>query len=43
VQLTVTQFTFIGELLFPLWLLVRGIDASRWERREAASALRAGG
>ncbi len=29
VQVTVTQFTFIGELLFPLWLVVRGINASR--------------
>jgi hypothetical protein len=38
----VTQFTFIGELLFPLWLLVRGVDTARWEQR-AASALSAGG
>jgi hypothetical protein len=22
---TVTQFTFIGELLLPLWLLIRGV------------------
>jgi hypothetical protein len=37
VELTVTQFTFIGELLLPLWLVVRGVDTRRWERRPTES------
>jgi hypothetical protein len=37
VQVTVTQFTFIGELLVPLWLVVRGVDTRRSGRRAAAS------
>lgn len=30
---TVTQYTFIGELLLPLWLLVKGVNVEQWERR----------
>lgn len=26
--ITVTQFTFIGELAFPLWLLIKGVKGS---------------
>jgi hypothetical protein len=29
VGVTVTPFTFVGELLLPLWLLIRGVDVSR--------------
>jgi hypothetical protein len=32
-EVTVSQFTSIGEFLFPLWLVVKGVDAERWERR----------
>lgn len=30
---TVAQFTFIGELLLPLWLLIKGVNVERWEKR----------
>jgi hypothetical protein len=29
--ITFTQFTFLGELLFPLWLLIKGVNVERWE------------
>jgi len=29
---TISQFTAVGELMLPLWLLVKGVDASRWQR-----------
>jgi hypothetical protein len=29
----ISQFTFIGELLLPLWLLVKGVNVERWEKR----------
>ena len=29
----ISQFTFIGELLLPLWLLIKGVNAERWEKR----------
>lgn len=28
---TISQFTFIGELLFPLWLLIKGVNVVRWQ------------
>lgn len=27
---TISQFTFVGEVLFLLWLLVRGVNVDRW-------------
>jgi hypothetical protein len=27
---TISQFTFVGEVLFPLWLLIRGVNVERW-------------
>jgi hypothetical protein len=33
VDLTVAQFTFIGELLLPLWLVIKGVNVERWEER----------
>ncbi|MEZ4683233.1 MAG: DUF4386 domain-containing protein [Caldilineaceae bacterium] len=30
---TIAQFTFIGELLLPLWLLMKGVNVERWEKR----------
>ena len=30
---TVSEFTFVGELLLPLWLVIRGVDVKRWERQ----------
>lgn len=32
-----TQFTFIGELLFLLWLLFKGVDVEQWEKRALES------
>lgn len=31
--LTVAQFTFVGEILFPLWLVTKGVDVERWRER----------
>jgi hypothetical protein len=30
---TVAQFTFIGEILLPLWLVTKGVDAAKWQER----------
>jgi len=30
---TISQFTFIGELLLPLWLLIKGVNVERWHSR----------
>ena len=29
---TVSQFTFIGELVFPLWLLIKGVNIENWQK-----------
>lgn len=29
---TISQFTFVGELLFPLWLLIKGLNVERWQQ-----------
>jgi len=29
---TISQFTFIGELLFALWLVIKGVNVERWRR-----------
>ena len=36
-DMTVSQFTFIGELLFPLWLVFKGVNVERWEGLVLAS------
>jgi hypothetical protein len=28
----ISQFTFIGELLLPLWLLIRGVNIDKWQK-----------
>ena len=28
---TISQFTFVGEVLFTLWLLIRGVNVERWQ------------
>lgn len=30
---TIAQFTFVGELLLPLWLLIKGVNVEQWEQR----------
>ena len=37
-NVTVSQFTFIGELLLPLWLLIKGVNVEQWEKRALESA-----
>jgi hypothetical protein len=32
-EVTVSQFTSIGEFLLPLWLVVKGVNVERWESR----------
>jgi hypothetical protein len=32
-EVTVSQFTFIGEMLLPLWLLIMGVNVERWKKR----------
>ena len=34
----IKMFTFIGELLFPLWLLIKGVNVEQWEKRALESA-----
>ena len=29
---TISQFTFVGEILFTLWLLIRGVNVERWRQ-----------
>ena len=33
---TVSQFTFIGELVFPLWLLIKGVNIEKWRELSAS-------
>lgn len=32
IHVTVSQFTFIGELLLPLWLLIKGVNVEQWNK-----------
>lgn len=32
IAVTVSQFTFIGELAFPLWLLIKGVNMEKWQK-----------
>ena len=34
----IKMFTFIGELLLPLWLLIKGVNVKQWEKRALESA-----
>lgn len=35
---TVAQFTFIGEVLFPLWLVTKGVNVAQWRARRQEAA-----
>lgn len=35
---TVSEFTFLGEIAIVLWLLIRGVNVEAWQKRVAASA-----
>jgi len=28
---TFSEFTFLGEVLLPLWLLIKGVNLKKWE------------
>jgi hypothetical protein len=32
IEVTISHFTFIGELLLPLWLLIKGVNVEHWQR-----------
>ena len=32
IEATISQFTFVGELLLPLWLLFKGVNVEQWRR-----------
>jgi len=34
----IALFTFWGEVLFPLWLLIKGVNVEQWEKRALESA-----
>jgi hypothetical protein len=34
----ITQYTWLGELTFPLWLLIKGVDVEQWKKRALESA-----
>jgi hypothetical protein len=34
----IAQFTFWGEVLFPLWLSIKGVNVEQWEKRALESA-----
>lgn len=36
-DITISWFTFVGELLLPLWLLLKGVDVERWQARSVAA------
>ncbi len=35
---TIISFTMFAELIFPLWLLIKGVDVKKWEKRALESA-----
>jgi hypothetical protein len=35
---TIVWFTFLGEVLFPFWLLIKGVNVEQWEKRAAEPA-----
>lgn len=37
-NIDISQFTFYGELLLLLWLLIKGVNVEQWEKRVAESA-----
>ncbi len=37
-QVNIALFTFWGEVLFPLWLVMRGVNVEQWKKRAYESA-----
>ena len=38
VDVTIGMFTWWGEILFPLWLLIKGVNVKQWEKHTLESA-----
>jgi len=38
VEVVISEFTFVGELLLLLWLLIKGVNVEQWEKRALESA-----
>jgi hypothetical protein len=38
VEMDIALFTFWGEVLFPLWLLIKGVNVEQWEERALEAA-----
>lgn len=36
-DMTISAFTFFGEILFPLWLLIKGVNVEQWKKRALES------
>jgi hypothetical protein len=36
-NVTISEFTFLGELLLTLWLLIKGVNIEEWKKRALAS------
>jgi len=32
-DITIKMFTFWGEVILPLWLLIKGVNVKQWEKR----------
>ncbi len=37
-DVTISLFTFFGEIIFALWLLIKGVNVEEWEKRALESA-----
>ena len=37
-DVTISLFTFFGEMIFALWLLIKGVNVEEWEKRALESA-----
>jgi hypothetical protein len=37
-DLTISMFTFIGEVCLLLWLLIKGVNVEQWKKRALESA-----
>jgi len=37
-QVNIALFTFWGEVLFPLWLVIRGVNVEKWNKRTLEAA-----
>jgi hypothetical protein len=36
--ITVSEFTFLGEVLLPLWLVIKGVNVEGWKKQTQAVA-----